>query len=151
MKIDFTSTDPQHIADLGDIQRHFQVDDPGYKFITQRPVIYNRFASGHLTDEAHRQRLVWLEKHQQGLIDSILHPDFIEKVTRERTDGHYSITLIKELFSGGENEGRFISIAISLSRDFEAGYHQITTIHPTRWRNIFYKDGRIKEKYLKVK
>ena len=94
MKIDFTSTDPQHIADLGDIQRHFQVDDPGYGFITQRPVIYNRFASGHLTDEAHRLRLAWLEEHQEGLIKAITNPDIIEKECRIRNDGHYSITLI---------------------------------------------------------
>jgi hypothetical protein len=42
-------------------------------------------------------------------------------------------------------------VAISLSKNSLNGYHQITTIHPAKWRNIFNsKDGSLKEKYLKI-
>ena len=151
MKIDFTSTNPQHIADLCDVQRHFQANDPGYQFITQRPVLYNQYSAGHLTDSEHVDRLAWLETNQEGLLSAIMNPDFIERATRERSDGHFSITLIKELYPGDKDEGRFMSVAISLSQNLEIGYHQITTIHPSRWRNLFYMNGEVKHKYLKIK
>ena len=52
--IDFTSGDYQYIADLGDIKSYYQKNDPGKIFVTQRPVIYNRFAAQHLTDDIHK-------------------------------------------------------------------------------------------------
>ena len=151
MKIDFTSTDPQHIADLCDIQRYFQPDDPGYQYIIQRPVIYNDYSSGHLTDELHRLRLEWLIKNQDGLIKAITQPDFIETKCRIRNDGHYSITLLSEMYPGGKKEKRFLTVGISLSLELENGYHQITTIHPATWKDIFYAHEGLKVKYLEIK
>jgi hypothetical protein len=150
MAIDFTSTVPQYIANLCEIQPNFQRDDPGYGYITQRPVIYNRFASGHLTDEAHRSRLAWLEENQEGLVKVITKPDFIEKECRIRNDGHYSITLISELYLGSKKAGRFITVEISLSLNPVDGYHQITTIHPSKWTDIFYSNGLVKLKFTKL-
>jgi len=150
-KIEFSSYDYQHIANLGDIQSNFQADDIGRMFATQRPVIYNRYAASHLTGDTHRKRIKWLEENQEGLIRAILSPDFIERNIRLRDDGHFSITLISELFSGGKKEGRFITVAISLSKNIEKGYHQITTIHPASWEDLFYVDGELKKKFIRIK
>jgi len=151
MKIDFHSTDPQHIANLGDLKQYYQKDDPGYPYITQRPVIYNQFAASHLTDEGHQLRVRWLETYEDDLMRAFINPDFIEKLCRKRNDGHYSITLITELRPGSRKEGRFLTVAVSLSLEPVGGYHQITTIHPSKWTDLYYANGNLKGKYLRLK
>jgi len=150
-KIDFTSGDYQHVADLGNIQSFYQANDPGKPYVTQSPVIYNQYAVRHLADETHSKRLDWLKENQEGLMQAIVNPDFIEKVIRKRVDGHYSITLISELFLGNKSEQRFLVAAVSLGLKPGKSYHQITTIHPARWKDLFYQNGELKKKYLRIK
>lgn len=150
-KIDFHSKEYQKITELGNIANNYSSTESGIKYITQRPVIYNKYASSHLTDESHKWRLSWLEENQEGLIRAIQSPDFIEKSLRLRKDGHYSSTQIVELRPGTKDEKRFMTVAISLSLDPQNGYHQITTIHPAIWKDIFLANGNLKSKYLKIK
>jgi len=149
-KIDFASSTPQYIADLGDIANHYSPGDPGKQYVVTRPVFYNSFGASHLTDDAHKYRLNWLTGNQEGLVKAIQSPDFIEKDLRPRNDGHFSATLIKELRPGTKDENRFMTVAVSLSLEPGKGYHQITTIHPASWKALFYADGTLKPKYLQI-
>lgn len=150
-KIDFHSREFQHVADLGDIGHLFPNVDPGSKYVVPQPVMYNGFGASHLTDKDHRYRLAWLEANRAGLIKAIENPDFVETVLRVRSDGHYSVTLIAELRSGSKTEDRFMVVAVSLGLNPENGYHQITTIHPTKWKDIYSANGMLKPKYLQAK
>lgn len=151
-KINFKSGEYQRISNLGDIRSLYQSHDPGINYATSKPVIYNHFAADHLlADDAHKIRLPWLQKNADGFVRAINSPDFIEKSLRLRRDGYFSATHIVELFPGGKDEERFMTVAISLSKNPTMGYHQVTTIHPATWRNIYKADGNLREKYLKVK
>jgi hypothetical protein len=149
-KIDFRSGEYQQVTDLGDVSKYFSEMEPGKKFITPKPVIYNKFSASHLSDPKHRYRLEWLEKNQEGLVKAIQSPNFIEKTIRQRRDGYNSITLVSELYPGGKIEDRFMIVAVSLSKT-PSGFHQITTIHEANWKDLFYADGTLKSKYLKIK
>ena len=151
-KINFKSGDHQCIADLSDVRCLYQPHDPGINYATSKPVIFNHFAADHLlADDVHKIRLPWLQKNVDGFVKAIRSPDFIEKNLRFRKDGYFSATYVSELFAGGNEDERFMIVAISLSKNTENGYHQVTTIHPARWRDIFKSDGTLRDKYVKVK
>lgn len=150
-KIDFRSKEYQNVSNLGDVTGSFPLSEPGLQYVTQRPVMYTGFTARHLTNKEHKWRLQWLEENQAGLIKAIKSPDFVEKVLRFRRDGHYSITQIVELWPGDKEEKRFLTVAISLSKNIKKGHHQITTIHPANWKDIFLFNGELKPKYVKTK
>lgn len=149
-KIDFSSSEFQYVADLGDIRKYYEDEDSGKRYVIPRPVYYNSFSAGHLTDEGHKYRLQWLDENEDGFRRTVQVPDFIEKRLRIRDDGHYSATLIGELRPGTKNENRFVVIAVSLSLEPGQGYHQITTVHPAKWKDLFYTNGELKSKYRKI-
>lgn len=151
-KVDFRSPEYQRVADLGDVRSSYDPADPGVNYAVSRPVIYNKFAHDHLmSDDLHRARLPWLEKNVDGLRQAIRSPGFVEKQLRLRRDGHFSATHIVELAAGGKDDERYMMVAISLSKNSTNGYHQITTIHPARWRDIFKADGTLRNKYVQIK
>jgi hypothetical protein len=150
-KVDFRSPEYQRVADLGDVRSSYDPADPGVNYAVSRPVIYNQFAYDHLmSDDLHRARLPWLERNAGGLAKAISSPAFIEKQLRLRRDGFFSTTHIAELV-GEAGEDRYIVVAISLSKNMTGGYHQITTIHPAKWKDIFKSNGTLRDKYIHVK
>jgi len=144
--MDFSSSEPQYIADLGNIKKYYSEDDPGIDYVIQGPVIYNEYSSTHLAEKEQRRRLSWLRENQDSLIKAIVSPDIIEKRLRSRKDGHYSATLIVRLPSGDS----YLVAAVSLSLELPDGYHQITTIHPAKWSDFHHKNGEMKKKYREV-
>lgn len=151
--IDFASSESQYIADLGDVQKHYSVDDPGTKFAIRRPVFYNNYGAGHLTDKEHQSRLIWLKQNQEHLPIAVSSPEIIERTLRPRLDGHYSATQIIELPKKSDGKNRYMAVAISLSQDVSGSdaYHQITTIYPIKFRDLFTPNGELKEKYKLIK
>lgn len=151
VKIDFHSKEYQRIADLGEVRKFYQPTDPGFNYVAQRPVMYNGYGASHLTDAEHKIRLAWLEKNQDHIIRAIESPDFLEKSLRLRNDGHYSSTQIVELPNDPDGTRRFMSVAISMSKDVGGkGYHQITTIYPIKHRDLFAASGELKAKYVRT-
>jgi len=51
----------------------------------------------------------------------------------------------------GDKQWEYMTVAISLSNLTEKGYHRITTIHPKKYRDLFYANGILKAKYKWVK
>lgn len=150
-EIDFKSKEYQKVTNLGNVGKYYPDDDPGKSFVTSQPVIYNQYAATHIRGKDRGKRLEWLQENAKGLSNAIQSPDFIEQQIRVRKDGHYSITLISELRPGDKEEDRFMVVAMSLSKNLEKGFHQITTIHPTSWKDLFYANGDLKPKYRKIK
>ncbi len=145
-KIDFRSDVSQYIARLGDIRKFYSPDDPGIRYLTPKPVYYNFYSASHLMDEEHIYRMKWLEDNMDELIKAVENPNYIEFFLRKLNNGHFSSTQIVEL-----GNKKYMTVAISLSLDNEGeGYHQITTIHPSKWRDLFFKDGTLKPKYKAV-
>jgi SPP1 gp7 family putative phage head morphogenesis protein len=153
IKIDFQSAEHQYVTDLGNIGRYYSHDDPGLEYVVPRPVYYNSFGSAHLTDDEHNYRLKWLAENQEWLIKAIHSPDFIEKELRERLDGHFSSTQIVELPAGLDGKKTYLSVAISLSKEPKSleSFHQITTIYPMKERALFSADGKLREKFRRIK
>lgn len=151
-KINFRSVEYQYVTDLGDIAGTYPVDNPGLRYVTKRPVIYNKYSASHLTDEQHRLRISWLESNQSNITRAIESPEIIERNLRLRSDGFYSSTQIVELQRQIGSERKFLAIAISLSKNLTGiGWHQITTIYPIKYRDLFFSTGEIKQKYVSIK
>ncbi len=151
-KIDFRSKEYQNVAELGNVSGSFPQTEPGLQYVTPRPVMYTGYTASHLSNLEHESRLEWLEENQENIIKAIKIPEYIEKKLRLRNDGYFSITQIVELINEQKIDRKFLAIAISLSKELTGkGYHQITTIHPLKYRDLFDKFGNLKEKYLFVK
>ena len=150
--IDFENGGFQNVGTMQDMRNQYDITDPGREFAVSRPVIYNDFAANHLkTDDVHLHRLVWIKANEQDFIKAIEHPEIIEKSLRRRSDGYYSAThLVKVSFPTNSGD-EYMVVAISLSKDKETiSYHQITTIHNKPKKDIFKKDGTIRDKYKEV-
>ncbi|MEA4811164.1 MAG: phage minor capsid protein [Anaerolineaceae bacterium] len=150
-EIDFESVNKiQHVANFGDQRSLYPDTEPGKRFLTNLPVHYNEFAANHLlSDDTHASRLKWIKVNCNDFVRAIENPEIIEKALRPRNDGHFSATNIVKLRYSGEKEWEFMAVAISLSKD-NSGYHQVTTIHPLKFRDIFNAKGELKKKYLRV-
>jgi hypothetical protein len=151
-QIDFAGVNKvQHVANFGD-QRHFYPElEPGRRWTVDAPVHLNNYGTEHLLkDELHSRRIGWLQANSQDFVRGIHAPEFIESKIRLRRDGHYSITNIVKVSEPGEKGWEYMATAISLSTT-PNGYHQITTIHQLKLRDLFYANGVLKPKYSKVK
>ena len=152
IKIDFESDKKQIVTNFGNQTGYYPDTEPGREYAIDLPVVYNEYAAKHLkSDDIHRKRLAWIEDNSMDFIRAIRNPEMIEKVMRLRNDGHFSVTnIVKVAIPGGE-QWEYLAVAISLSKD-KQGAHQITTIHPMRYRDLFYKiTGLPKNKYKLVK
>ncbi|MGI6741526.1 MAG: hypothetical protein ACOX7C_08675 [Brevefilum sp.] len=150
-KIDFASTDYQYVADLGDMRKLYQLNDPGKEFAISRPVIFNEYSANHLlSDSLRKERIPWIETNINQFLRALISPDLIEKTLRKRKDGYFSATHIVDLGKEKTDSKGFMAVAISLSKDLYNGYHQITTIYPRTWRNIYNSDGTLREKYIRT-
>ncbi len=66
-------------------------------------------------------------------------------------NGYFSATQIVDTGNLVNGQPEYLVIAISLSNKKTGQYHQITTIHPARWKDIFKGDGTLRDKYVRVK
>ena len=151
-QIDFAGVNKvQHVTNFGD-QRHFYPElEPGRRWAVDAPVHLNNYGTEHLLkDELHSRRIGWLQANSQDFVRGIHAPEFIESKIRLRRDGHYSVTNIVKVSEPGEKGWEYMATAISLSKTSN-GYHQITTIHQLKLRDLFYANGVLKPKYSKVK
>ena len=152
-EIDLTNlTDQQYIADLGSVQRsYYPESEPGGEFIIDLPVHYNCSAAEHLAStEIHRNRIGWIKDNIYDFIRGLEKPEIIEKRIRQRNDGHFSLTNIVQVSSPGINNWDYMVISISLSKG-DSQYHQITTIHPIRYKELFKANSQLRDKYILVK
>lgn len=148
--IDFAAGGFQNVGTMPDMRSFYEEDDPGRKFAISGPVIYNDFAANHLkSDDVHSTRIAWIKSNEQDFIRAIEHPEIIEKTLRRRNDGYYSATHIVKVTHATCPGNAFMVVAISLSKDLpaECSFHQITTIHNKETKDIFKKDGTIRDKY----
>lgn len=147
--IDFENGGFQNAGTMPDMRDQYDINDPGREYAVSRPVIYNDFAANHLkADDVHLKRLVWIKANEQDFIKAIEHPEIIEKSLRTRSDGFYSATHIVKVSYPTNSGDEYMVVAISLSKDKKKdSYHQVTTIHNKPKKDIFKKDGTIREKY----
>lgn len=149
--IDFTSEKDQYVADFGDQRILYPLTEPGREYGIDLPVIYNKYAANHLlSDTTHAGRLGWIKDNANDFVKAIHDPEFIERIMRLRNDGCYSVTNIAKVAISGGKQWEYVSVAISLSKSSD-GYHQITTIYPVKYRDLFRASGELKGKYLRVK
>ena len=152
LKIDFNSGENQRVGIMANVQNYYSTIDPGREFATPRPVMYNQFGVNHFnSDEKHKKRIPWIEEHYDKFIKAIVSPEIIEKEIRLRKDGYFSVTHIVDLGADNKENERFLAVALSLSKNPINGYHQITTIYPRTWENLFRADGMLRDKYLWIK
>ena len=151
-KIDFTALDKvQYVANLGDQRRLYSAEDPGREYARNLPVYLNQYGTRHLiSDDTHFIRIAWIGKNAEDFTRCIANPDIIEKVIRSRTDGHFSLTNIVKVSTPGERNWEYMVVSISLSKG-DSGYHQITTIHPKKYRELFRSDGQFRANYIWAK
>lgn len=152
-KIDLINLiDQQYIADLGSVQQTYYSDsEPGKEFIIDLPVHYNNYTAAHMTSNQTRMnRLHWIEVNIKDLIRAIESPEFIERTLRELDIGNFSLSNIVKVRDSLNNRGfEYMKVAISLSKG-DSQYHQIITIHPVRWSNLFDVNGNLKDKYKHI-
>jgi len=149
--IDFKSEKEQVVTNFGDQMNYYPDTEPGREYAVDLPVVYNEFAAKHLkSDELHSKRFNWLENNTSDFIRAISNPEIIENIIRQRKNGHYSLTNIVRVTNPGNEGWDYMVVAISLSKD-RSGFHQITTIHPKRYKEMFKKDGSLRGIYIKVK
>lgn len=150
--IDFYSDFPQRVGIMSDLQKFYDVSDPGYKYVIPKPVIYNNYARDHLLDNKdHEKRIAWILQNEEDFIRAVEKPEIVEKVLRSRNDGHYSATHFVRVSNPWGKDGEYLGVAISLSlKEDNSGYHSITTIYSRPTRNIINKDGSLKKQYRKI-
>ncbi|MFZ3150691.1 MAG: hypothetical protein WA116_03305, partial [Anaerolineaceae bacterium] len=151
-EIDFRSVEKdQYVADFGDQRNLYPDNEAGKDFAVDLPVHYNQFAARHLqSDSVHSSRFLWIQENANDFVRAIEFPEFIERAMRLRNDGHFSITNIVKVVNPGTEQWDYIAVAISLSKD-GTGFHQITTIHPISYRQLYKSDGQLRNKYALVK
>lgn len=149
--IDFEHGGFQNIGTMQDMRALYDISDPGREFAVSKPVLYNNYASDHLrSDPVHMARLAWIKSNESDLVRAIEHPEYIEKELRQRNDGYYSATHFVKVQNPTSHSNTFMAVAISLSKEKDGGYHQITTIYPKREKDIIRTDGSIKGKFKKL-
>ena len=151
--IDFVNGNFQNVGTIPDMRSLYDLTDPGREYAVSLPVIYNDYAAKHLqSDSDHAVRLVWIKINEQDLVRAIEHPEYIEKKLRARNDGYYSATHIVKVSNPTSNKDQYMAVAISFTKNpsEKNAFHQITTIHPKKERDIIRADGTIKPKYKKL-
>lgn len=149
--IDFERGGFQNVGTAPDMTGFYDPGDPGREFATSRPVIYNDYAARHLKeDDVHSSRLPWIKANEADFVRAIEHPEFVEISLRARKDGYYSATHIVKVTNPTSASNQYMAVAISYSKDKNGGFHQITTIHPKKERDILRADGTVKPKYRRV-
>ena len=151
-QIDFESEKEQVITSFGNQTNYYPDTELGREYAIDLPVIYNEYAAKHLKkDDAHRKRFDWIESNTVDFVRAIRNPEMIEIAMRLRDDGYFSVTNIVKVSNPGVEVWEYLAVAISLSKD-KYGNHQITTVHPMRYRDLFYKiTGLPKKKYKLTK
>jgi len=149
--IDFESDKEQVVTNFGNQTNYYPDTESGREYAIDLPVVYNAFAAKHLKgDEMHSKRLPWIEQNLADLVRAIESPEIIENKVRQRKNGHYSLTNIVRVTNPGNEGWDYMVVAISLAKG-RSGFHQITTIHPKRYKELFKKDGSLRGIYIKVK
>ena len=152
--IDFEHGGFQNVGTMCDLRNIYDAEDPGHIYAVSRPVIYNEFAAKHLlSDDVHSSRLAWIKSNESDFVRAIEKPEFVEKTLRLRRDGFYSGTHIVKVSNSTSSSDEYMVVAITYTQnpDQENSFHQITTIHPKRKREIFTFTGELRDKYLLVK
>ncbi len=149
--IDFEHGGFQNVGTMPDMQNVYDENDPGRKYAVSLPVIYNDFAAKHLQeDNIHSSRLAWIKANESDFVRAIEQPEIVEKLLRARNDGYYSATHIVKVSAPTCSGDEYMVVAISLSKgETEKAFHQITTIHNKAYKDIFKKDGTLRDKYKK--
>ena len=153
MSIDFEHGGFQNIGIMRDLRNIYNAADPGHIYAVSRPVIYNEFAAKHLlSDDVHSSRLAWIKSNESDFVRAIEEPEFVEKTLRLRRDGFYSGTHIVKVSNSTSFSDEYMVVAITYTQnpDKENSFHQVTTIHPKRKREIFTSNGELRDKYIIV-
>ena len=148
--IDFDHGGFQLIETMPNMIDTYGADDPGKVYALSKPVIYNDYTSRHITMD-HPERRNWLFANEESVIKAVTQPEFVERKLRHNNNGHYSATHIVKAINQTSKGDEYLAVAISFDLETTpTGFHQITTIHQMGNRQLFYKNGELKDKFIKL-
>lgn len=149
--IDYEHGGFQNVGTAPDMRSFYDSNAPGRLYAVSKPVIYNDYVANHLKmDDVHSSRVPWIKANEAVFVRAIEHPEYIEKELCARNDGFYSATHIVKVQHLTSSSDQYMAVAISYSKDANGGYHQMTTIHLKKERDIMRAVGSIKPKYKRA-
>ena len=149
-KLDFSSSDTHSLGDSRDLRSFYSDAEPVKPYLRGADTVISSFCKQHILKD-HPERIRWIESHPKEIALAIQNPDIVELSPWKRNNGHWSQTFIREI---PEDNG-FTVVAISLANlpgEFEADFHQVTSIYFSDKRaDFFKKSGELKQRWLELK